>query len=340
MQLSILLKQFISNALCYSGLITNKIVKYGAGSSFILMYHRIIKQDIRNDPVQPGMFVTPACFEMHLRTLQSYFCIFPLNEIAHQYSTSIRKPQRKPFCAITFDDGWRDFYQNAYPILKSLNIPATVFLPTNFIGTEQWFWTDRLTIILKNKKMRSLPNSSTMSTIIKSLNELTGTFGSRLEQAISILKPFPLIEIEKVLTQMESLADATPQKNERMFLNWQEIKEMNVSGLISFGSHTANHQILTTIEDSEIKKELHLSKQKLITEKVVNEVDVPFCYPNGNYNEEIAKIVKEAGYTSAVTTKKGWNSIQADPFTLKRIGIHQDISSSKSLFLCRLANIF
>jgi peptidoglycan/xylan/chitin deacetylase (PgdA/CDA1 family) len=128
--------------------------------------------------------------------------------------------------------------------------------------------------------------------------------------------------------------------SERAFLNWEEVKEMHGSGLVSFGSHTADHQILTTLDENKIRKELSASKKKLIDERVVDPNTICFCYPNGNFNEKIAMLVKEGGYSFAVTTKTGWNSFTENNFTLKRIGVHQDMASTKAMFLARIAGIF
>jgi peptidoglycan/xylan/chitin deacetylase (PgdA/CDA1 family) len=100
---------------------------------------------------------------------------------------------------------------------------------------------------------------------------------------------------------------------------------MAQSGLISFGSHTASHRILTTLTDKEIQDELMRSKETLIAEKAVDSSFVPFSYPNGNYNEKIVNMVREAGYSLAVTTDNGWNHRGFNPFTLRRVAIHQGI---------------
>ena len=64
------------------------------------------------------------------------------------------------------------------------------------------------------------------------------------------------------------------------------------------------------------------------------------CYPHGNYNNKIVRMARNAGYNLAVTTKKGWNHGEDDPFSLKRIGIYQDITSTYTMFGCRIAGIF
>ena len=75
-----------------------------------------------------------------------------------------------------------------------------------------------------------------------------------------------------------------------------------------------------------IQDELARSREALLDQKIVNPSFITFCYPNGNYTERIAGMVKDAGYHAAVTTNHGWSHRDADPFQLRRIGIHQDMN--------------
>ena len=104
--------------------------------------------------------------------------------------------------------------------------------------------------------------------------------------------------------------------------------------MISVGSHTVNHAILTTLPHNEVKMDLHASKKKIIEENVVSE-SIPFCYPNGNYNRKIASLVEQNGYSCAVTCDPGWNEPGTGMFNLKRISLHQDISFASSLLAYR-----
>lgn len=115
---------------------------------------------------------------------------------------------------------------------------------------------------------------------------------------------------------------------------------MKESGLVSFGSHTVGHRILTTLKDNEVNTKLTESRNRLFEEEVVEPSFIPFCYPNGDYTNKIARKVENSGYALAVTTKNGWANPGSDPFTLRRIGIHQDMTSTEALFGCRLAGIF
>ncbi|MDD5674063.1 MAG: polysaccharide deacetylase family protein [Chitinivibrionales bacterium] len=336
MELSILTKRFVSALLVSTKIIANKFNLLKANSSGILIYHRVAILDSDIGFIQPGLYVTPDTFKMHIEVLKSIVNIVPLNLVPTLTASGNANHFEKPLVALTFDDGWADIFSNAYPVLKSLNIPATVFLPTNFIGTDRWFWTDRFAYLWEQKGDKSRVS---LNPVIKKLKALKGPFITQIENGVALLKDFPLMEIDKILLELEAVYDVPSQIPGRAFLNWQEVKEMHESGLISFGSHTAEHSILTTLNEDEIKKELKLSRQRLIDEGVVDGSNIPFCYPNGNYTATIAQMAKETGYTMAVTTKKGWNDFGADPFTLKRIGMHQDMTSTKSMFLARIAGI-
>ncbi|MBE9572725.1 MAG: polysaccharide deacetylase family protein, partial [Proteobacteria bacterium] len=246
-------------------------------------------------------------------------------------------------CVLTFDDGWYDFHTYAFPILKEHQVPATVFLPTDFIGTEDWFWSDRLaSIFYQRENSRRYDNivQGVRNPLVNKLLNLKGSLELRMEAAIKLLKTYTGEEIEKAIKELTSRWKLEPNPPGRAFLSWEETREMAQSGLITFGSHTASHRILTTLEEMRIQDELRKSRGKLIAEKVVNPAFIPFSYPNGNYNQRIAKLVKDADYGLAVTTEYGWNHNESDPFALRRVSIHQDMTSTQAMFGCRLVGIF
>lgn len=89
----------------------------------------------------------------------------------------------------------------------------------------------------------------------------------------------------------------------------------------------------------EVEKELVDSRNELLEKGVVDKSFIPFCYPNGNHTKEIADMVSSSGYHLAVTTKNGWNHSVDDRFTLKRVGVHEDMTSTGALFACRIAGL-
>lgn len=337
MALSIIFKKCFSFLLFSLKIPHTKISKLAECNNLILMYHKIIpSQSARSEGVQAGMYVTPESFKLQVIFLKKYFNVIDLSEYFIKNS-QYEKDCKIPYCTITFDDGWQDFYRYAYPILKENNLPATVFLATNYIDTSKWFWTDRIAHLLKHKNQKT--NGQSPDEKINLIENQKGNFEAQLESSITILKKLRTEEIENILDELEQRWNVNKAETDRHFLSWEEVVEMKNSGLITFGSHTVNHSILTTLNPYEVEVELKESMGTLLSKGVVNPSFVPFCYPNGNHNENIVRQVRQAGYHMAVTTRNGWSEKGSDPFTLKRIGIHNDMTSTEAMFACKIAKI-
>jgi len=307
------------------------------------MYHRVVPRAEAKEEVQAGMYVDPSTFARHIKFLKKLFSVVPIAELNSFQQRNFVNLDRSPLCILTFDDGWYDFYKYAFPVLKAHKVPAAVFLPTDFIGTKNWLWTDRLAAFLryigKPEKME-ISLEAISHPIVKKIFSCKGSRESRLEATIQLLKTHTNAEIEKLIKELSELLNIAPYPAGRAFLTWEEARAMANSRLIAFGSHTASHRILTTLGENEIKEELTKSKERLIAEKVVNPSFIPFSYPNGNYHARIAAMVREAGYGLAATTENGWNHFRSDHFALRRVSIHQDMTSTDAMLGCRIVGIF
>jgi peptidoglycan/xylan/chitin deacetylase (PgdA/CDA1 family) len=343
MSVSIQIKSFIAKIFQYSGLAEYIIYKCSSNKFLILMYHRIIPNKEAKPGLQAGMYVEPHTFEIHIKYLKENFQIIPLSESMNNFG-KFSSLKSKPICILTFDDGWFDFYQYAYPLLKAHGVPATVFLPTKFIGTKNQFWTDALAQLCTRRGQEERvfrKKSSSSLPVIDLLESSSIPLEISLERAIERMKSLPQEEINRILVDLSERWGIDTDLRERDFLTWDEVREMHRSGLVSFGSHTETHKILTTLRDDEIAWELRQSKERLLAEGVVDPSCLPFAYPNGNYNDRIVELVKKHGYHLAVTTKNGWvrHSDGMRLFELERIGIHQDMASTGAMFGCRILNI-
>jgi len=335
MKISMALRSGLAHSTYFFGWISWKIRKVRDGS-LILAYHRVLPKSDAAEGVQPGMYIDSRRFGAHLKFLQRHFSLRPLAALTDETPRSPRS-QVKPDCFLTFDDGWRDFYTYAFPVLKAFRVPATVFLPTDYIGKEQWFWTDRLAHFLSKRDERVGLNRPSENITVNALENLNGSQEARLESAIEILKPLRAEEIENSLKEIAARWRVSSGPSGRTFLTWEEVREMADSGLVAYGSHGASHRILTTLSETEIEKELLGSRDKLVSEGAVTGDFIPFCYPNGNYNDKILQLARRAGYALAVTTDNGWVLGDSDRFRLKRICLHHDISSTDALLGYRIA---
>ena len=148
MEISIKVKSILASFISGVGINSRKLGRYSNEYYAILMYHRVVPKDEQGRWVQAGMVVDPDTLDLHIRYLRKHFQIISLSDLAELQLGPARKSHEMRLCVLTFDDGWSDFYEYAYPILKMHEAPATVFLPTDFIGTNRWFWTDHLGILL------------------------------------------------------------------------------------------------------------------------------------------------------------------------------------------------
>jgi len=333
-------RSVLANIIDYSGIIDNIITSKSNKEYIVLMYHRIIPFREAEPGLQAGMYVEPETFRTHIKYFKSNFSIMPLSSISSITSNIHLKINGKPICVLTFDDGWLDFYKFAYPILLENDIPATVFLPTKYIGTNNRFWTDIIAgyfVYVCNKTSGKIKSSNM---VINELNNMNGDVNQKIEKAISLLKNFREDRVEEIINDICDISGFDRYRKERVFLNWDEAREMFASKLITFGSHTNSHRILIHLTNDETEEELMTSKKRLISERVVDPSFIPFCYPNGDHTESISQKVAEAGYHVATTTKDGWNHLQSSFFRLNRVALHQDMSFGVKMLKCRIAGIY
>jgi len=320
------------------------------GRVVILTYHRVVSdQMVRDECIQLGMYVRAQSFEAHMTYLRKRFDIISLDELLDRWRTDRLKRDRA-YCVITFDDGWKDNYQFAFPVLMKYRIPATIFLATDYIGTARWFWPDQMMPLLKKltEDTTGAADRKSVSTILAemigvTLSPLDGIF--RRGESGDPIDPDAIIEfckevdvgrIQQIIDRL-SRALRMDLPTQRVLLNWEEVREMAGKG-VTFGSHSCSHRIMTQIPLAEVKTELADSRQALL-QQGIKPVPV-FCYPNGNFNQEIKTLVRECGFDAAVGCGVGLEGDHPDDlFALKRISLHEDSTASVPLLALALSGL-
>jgi len=293
------------------------------------------------------MYVLDNVFDMHLQFLQEHFKVLTLAELLDRWRKRVWDCSQR-YCVLTFDDGWLDNYLYAFPLLKKYGLPATIFLPTEFIGTNDWFWTEKLFYLLEHVSSTNLASAGKpafWSQIERALggsgyasstlNAANRNKKHNFEEIVEECKKLPVDVVKQLISNLSELLEIKFPE-ERAVVNWDEVALMSKDG-VSFGSHSCSHRILTKLSRYEIKRELDLSYQALQERQLdINYVPV-FCYPNGMYSEEIQGLVKDCGYKAAVGGRPGSEGkFPRNWFEIRRIGIHSEISATLPLFAFHL----
>jgi peptidoglycan/xylan/chitin deacetylase (PgdA/CDA1 family) len=277
------------------------------------MYHRVIpRSEADTTFVQPGMYVTTGTFERHLQFLADHFVVLSFTDLLTKWDTR-QWDDAARYCVITFDDGWLDNYVYAYPLLCAYGLPATIFLPTDLIGTNGWLWSDRLGVL---QRRRGTGTPDEWDAFIEHAKTLTDDARA------------------KVLDDL--YAEAGDQSlGQRRLVDWTEVREMS-RHCVSFASHTSTHVNLTRLAGAALERELR-GPLDVLRQQRANHVPV-LAYPNGDHTDAVVAAAGAAGYVAAVTTSPGLEcSRPADLFRLKRIGVHDDVTQSVPLLALHVA---
>jgi peptidoglycan/xylan/chitin deacetylase (PgdA/CDA1 family) len=284
----------------------------GKNYALILSFHRVVRdsQEAAQTPTLP--FITVAAFENLIRYLQEKFRVITLDDwFAAQRRTS--------GVILTFDDGWRDNFLHAFPVLKKYRLPAIIFLAVAYIGAQKQFWQVKLYHLLKElpmEKIEGVKDSELRARLAEAKKSDVNPAAFR--KLNSYLKTRPFRYLNEMISQLQEIPDIDPGPAR---LSWDEVKEMQKQGL-QFGSHTFSHVILTVEDQQTVARELGESKE--ILERLLGEPVRHFAYPSGAHNQEIKNLVRQAGCLSAATTKEDANTSTTDPYFLNRIEMEEN----------------
>jgi peptidoglycan/xylan/chitin deacetylase (PgdA/CDA1 family)/CelD/BcsL family acetyltransferase involved in cellulose biosynthesis len=284
------------------------------GGARIFYYHRV------NDDNDPFFSATPtAVFEAHMRYLARHYRVVSMGEVSRR----LEGDSREMVVGVTFDDGYRDNYEHAFPILKRYNIPATVFLTTGSLDSGEPLWFEAMAEAIKQSGQEYLdlefdiPRRFWLRTQAERL-ETNGQLFALLRELNDTERRTRLDEIVARL--------GTPKQCERRgkMLSWDQVRLMKANG-IDFGGHTVTHPFLSKLTPGEAAWEVTECKRR-VEQEIQSEVDL-FAYPNGR-EEDFASsskdVLRHAGYRAAVTTIWGMNYSSTDPMELRRGGPWED----------------
>jgi peptidoglycan/xylan/chitin deacetylase (PgdA/CDA1 family) len=290
----------------------------GGRRVLILSYHRVVgNYAAEKDNSLYTLNIERETFRKHLEALHETHDIVSLEDALQVLDGS--RSATRDVAVITFDDGYRDVYTHAFPVMRDLRVPAVVYVPSGFIGTNHRLGHDRLHAALRSMEQRGL---TAISVGVSGKGErflleaLEG--GADPQVALErLIARFPTPDLLEVASELEgrlglTYADASEGQ---LAMSWDMLREMDAHGVIT-GAHTAEHTVLTNQRLVDARREI--AQCKAVLEKNMKKPVRHFAYCNGYYSAGVAQALKSEGFVSAVTTEDMPNVPGVDPYALKR----------------------
>jgi peptidoglycan/xylan/chitin deacetylase (PgdA/CDA1 family) len=312
----------------------------------ILSYHRVVgNYRMEAERALPTLNIARETFRKHLEVLCQTHEVVRLDDALEVLSG--RRAARRDLAVITFDDGYRDVYEHAFPVLREMKLPAVAYVPSAFIGTSKRLAHDRLWAALKTMEKRNLGPMSVgagapYEELLLRAYEGTPTANKVLERLIADNPTKVLYGLAEALEDRLRIDRAEAPRGQ-LPMGWEMLREMVAHG-IETGAHTADHTVLTNQPLDEARREIATCKSVL--EKGTGRPVRHFAYCNGWYSAGVAQALRAEGFTSAVTTEDMPNMPGVDPYALKRKVLWEMSSAgilgswSKALAACQFNDTF
>ena len=264
-------------------------------SHTVLMFHRVNPMfNFNNLDPNYSLGITPYLFDEIIKYLSENYNIVPIDNIL---DLKLRKKDQIKLI-ITFDDGYKDNFDYAFPILKKYNVPAVVYISTRFIDGETWTWWYDLWKLISDSKQLNI-NSNFIKNDFK-----LDSYNKKINCYKILSNIYRELDYESQLKLSEELfLNFNKNSNPNVFMSWSEIKQLAESELMTIGAHTVNHLSLSNI--SLEKSVFEIEKPKQILEKKIGLPVNHFAFPFGNSKDFSAReeaILEKVGFKSAVST--------------------------------------
>ena len=268
------------------------------GKACILCFHRILPDsqiDAKLNPNLIGLCYSEHNFDSLIFWISRNYKVVTLDQlILHLDSKS-----KEFVVCITFDDGYKDNLTYALPILEKYNVPATIYVTTNFIEKDTMIWWFEIwDIIVKNSYLDFRYKNEHFQFYINNYDQKCSTF-------FALKKLFLSIKTEQHLELLYKITNSFDYKTyKNIFLNYSELIYLANHELITIGAHTSNHENLKNLKISELINEYINCKLEL--ESIIKYPVNHFAYPYGNSteaNNREYKILKMVGYHTGVTLR-------------------------------------
>ncbi|HYQ71555.1 MAG TPA: polysaccharide deacetylase family protein [Gammaproteobacteria bacterium] len=274
------------------------------------MYHRF-SEDPRAGHVHR------AEFKRQVDYLSRHFNVMRMDQVLEAITN--HPADLKNAAVITVDDGYLDFYEIAFPVLREAGLPATLFLTTRFVDGDFWLWPDQLRYILEHSEFiepLTIPGLELHAGSRLDTNLRSRLWDDIVDYLLGIEDAAKQVWLESFRTRQKVELPATPPACFRG-VSWEQVREMATAN-IEMGAHTRTHPSLGRVTEEQLHDEV--TGAVIDIERQTGRRPASFCFPNGqpgDYNENVKMHVRQAGCKGAVTAFYD-SRVADDPYEVRR----------------------
>jgi peptidoglycan/xylan/chitin deacetylase (PgdA/CDA1 family) len=269
------------------------------GAPVVVGYHRVVEDFNASAATSiPSMLVSRQMLERHLDWLGQSFRFVSLDELGARLDGSDGSDDS--IAAITFDDGYRDLYEHAFPLLQKKGIPSAVFVVTDLVSTTGVQAHDKLYLLLA-RRVAARSSKGGLSGLLRRIEisvpgiDIKGPYAATR----ALLEALTQESIRRVIAALESEVPISEDTYKPFYsLTWEMLHRMQQAG-VTIGSHTRTHIVMTNESGERVANEVTESREE-IEERLGTSVR-HFAYPSGIFNTASVKAVADAGYRFGYT---------------------------------------
>jgi len=282
----------------------------------ILMFHMITPQDEEDLSSINNLKLSPQFFEYVIKTaiVQNRYFI-SLDELWEILIHN--KKLDKKATLITFDDGYRDNFLYAYPILKKYDIPFTIYINSGFINKEFFPWWLIIADLIKKKDTIFWENKKFNIDSKLKKEKFYFLIRNKLINCNSKEK------IEKIVNMICEENKCSIKKN-NLFMSWKEIKELLNYPKFCLGTHTYFHLNLTVLNEEQIQQEIERDIKEIKKNTGIEPKHI--SYPFGFYNKKVISVVKCFSLYTGVSTKLNFVFNKNNILELPRVFLREKVT--------------
>jgi peptidoglycan/xylan/chitin deacetylase (PgdA/CDA1 family) len=250
-------------------------------------------------------------FEQHMRHIARRYRPVSADEVARAYRGVEKLPRRAVL--VTFDDGYRDFGETAWPILRRYRIPAVLFVATGFPDRpDAEFWWDRI--------YRAFARCSRTRLTVPPLGSLALDSAERRVRAARRVQDYlKAIPHARAMALVERLCDELGAPPVNSALGWRELAALARDG-VTLGGHTRTHPVLTRLPIEAARADIRAGREDL--QREIGDAPSIFAYPFGAHDGALAEVVREEGFALALSCRRGFSRIPLDdPHRIRRLNV-------------------